>query len=136
MSAFHYSFHTRDLNEARRFYGELLGCREGRSTGTWVDYDFFGNQISIHVGAPAPTSDTGRVDGIAVPMPHFGAILSWDDFAAAAARLREAGIAFIIEPTLRYPGAPGEQATMFLRDFGGNALEFKAFRHPEHVFTA
>ena len=136
MSQFHYSFHTRDLNDARRFYGVLLGCPEGRSTGSWVDFDFFGNQISIHLGAPAATSDTGRVDGIAVPMPHFGAILSWDEFAAAEGRLREAGIAFIIAPTIRYPGAPGEQATMFLRDFGGNALEFKAFRHPEHVFTA
>jgi extradiol dioxygenase family protein len=136
MSQFHYSFHTRDLAEARRFYGDLLGCREGRSTATWVDFDFFGNQISIHLGEPVATSDTGRVDGIAVPMPHFGAILSWEDFAAAAARLRAAGVGFIIEPVIRYPGAPGEQITMFLRDLGGNALEFKAFRHPEHVFTA
>ncbi len=136
MSQFHYSFHTRDLDEARRFYGVLLRCPEGRSTGSWVDFDFFGSQISIHVGTPAMTSDTGRVDGIAVPMPHFGAILSWDEFAAVEGRLRKAGIAFIVEPTIRYPGASGEQATMFLRDFGGNALEFKAFRHPEHVFTA
>lgn len=136
MSAFHYSFHTRDLHDARRFYGELLGCREGRSAESWVDYDFFGNQISIHRGEPAPFTNTGRVDGIAVPMPHFGAILSWDEFNAAAARLQAAGIPFIIAPAIRYPGAPGEQATMFLRDFGGNALEFKAFRHPEHVFTA
>ncbi len=136
MSQFHYSFHTRDLNDARRFYGALLGCREGRSTDTWVDFDFFGHQISLHLGAPAATSDTGRVDGIAVPMPHFGAILGWDEFAQVAARLHEARVAFVIEPTVRYLGAPGEQATMFLRDFSGNALEFKAFRHPEHVFTA
>lgn len=133
---FHYSFHVRDLAGTRRFYCELLGCREGRSTATWVDFDFFGNQLSAHLGEPAATSDTGRVDGIPVPMPHFGAILGWDEFQALAARLGEAGVPFVIAPCLRFEGQPGEQATMFLRDFSGNALELKAFRHPDQVFSA
>lgn len=136
MRPFHYSFHVRELSSTRRFYGELLGCREGRSTETWVDFDFFGNQISAHLGEPSPTLDTGRVENVAVPMPHFGALLGWDDFHQVAQRLDSAGVSFIISPRIRYEGQPGEQATMFLRDFSGNALEFKAFRHPEHVFTA
>jgi hypothetical protein len=133
---FHYSFNVRELSSTRRFYGELLGCREGRSTETWVDFDFFGNQISAHLGEPSPTRDTGRVENVAVPMPHFGALLGWDEFHQVAERLAAAGVTFIISPRVRYEGQPGEQATMFLRDFSGNALEFKAFRHPEHVFTA
>lgn len=132
---FHYSFHVHDLEGTRRFYGELLGCREGRSTPAWVDFDFFGNQISAHLGEPAATRDTGRVDGIAVPMPHFGALLGWDEFQALAGRLTAARVPFILPPTLRFPGQPGEQATMFLRDFSGNALELKAFRHPDQAFS-
>jgi extradiol dioxygenase family protein len=136
-SPFHYSFFVRDLAVTRRFYGEILGCREGRSAASWVDFDFFGNQISAHTtGAPAPTENKGIVDGIAVPMPHFGAILGWDEFHALAARIRSANVAFVIEPRSRFEGQPAEQATMFLLDPAGNALEFKAFRHPEHVFTA
>jgi extradiol dioxygenase family protein len=89
---FHYSFYVRDLDEARRFYGTLLGCREGRSTATWVDFDFFGNQISCHLTETVPaTRDTGKVDDVLVPMPHFGAVLAWDDFARLADRLRNAG---------------------------------------------
>lgn len=136
-SPFHYAFLVTDLPATRRFYGEVLNCREGRSTDAWVDFDFFGNQISAHTsGARAPIGDHGLVDGTAVPMPHFGAILGWDDFHALAARIRAAGIVFIIEPRLRFAGQPAEQATMFLLDPSGNALEFKAFRHPAHVFTA
>jgi len=135
-SLFHYSFFVRDLAATRRFYGELLGCREGRSTDAWVDFDFFGHQISAHTtGTPAPTENKGLVDGIAVPMPHFGAILGWEDFHALAARLRSANVSFVIEPRSRFAGQPAEQATMFLLDPAGNALEFKAFRHPEHVFS-
>jgi extradiol dioxygenase family protein len=115
----------------------VLGCPEGRSTDTWVDFDFFGNQISAHTtGAPAETRDAGQVEGIAVPMPHFGAILPWEAFHSLAGRIEAAGVAFVIEPRLRYRGQPGEQATMFLLDPSGNALEFKSFRQPEHVFTA
>jgi uncharacterized protein len=130
---FHFAFFVRDLASTRRFYGEVLGCREGRSTENWVDFDFFGNQISAHnSGKPTPTENTGRVDA----MPHFGALLPWDVFQSVADRIRAAGIAFILEPITRYPGQPGEQATMFLFDPSGNALEFKSFKHPEHVFTA
>jgi uncharacterized protein len=102
-----------------------------------VDFDFFGHQISAHTtGKVVPTVDAGVVEGIKVPMPHFGALLGWDEFARVAERIREASIPFIIEPRVRYPGQPGEQMTMFLRDPSGNAVEFKSFKHPEHVFTA
>jgi extradiol dioxygenase family protein len=134
---FHFAFHVKDLASTRRFYGELLGCREGRSTETWVDFDFFGNQISTHVTGPVtPTHPTGKVENITVPMPHFGAILEWSEFEGVAGRLRQAGTEFVVEPRIRYEGQPGEQATMFVLDPSGNALEFKSFRHPEHVFTA
>ena len=127
----------RDLESTRRFYGTLLGCREGRSTETWVDFDFFGSQISVHTtGTVAPLQNTGEVEGIKVPMPHFGAILPWDDFHALAARLRGAGTAFIIEPRVRFAGQPGEQATMFFLDPSGDALELKSFRNPDGVFAS
>lgn len=133
---FHYSFFVRDLESTRYFYGTLLGCQEGRSTESWVDFDFFGNQISCHnTGAVTPTADTGRVDDQLVPMPHFGAVLSWDQFHQLAERLVAAGSVFIIAPRLRFAGLPGEQMTMFLRDPSGNPLEFKAFRHDEQLFV-
>ena len=133
---FHFAFFVKDLDSTRRFYGGVLGCTEGRSTETWVDFDFVGNQISAHTtGAPAPTVYAGKVDGIAVPMPHFGAVVEWDRFQAIAARVRAARIEFIIEPRVRYEGQPGEQSTMFFLDPSGNALEFKSFRNPEHIFT-
>jgi extradiol dioxygenase family protein len=136
-SPFHYSFFVKDLAVTRRFYGEILGCREGRSSESWVDFDFFGNQISAHTtGMPAPAENKGFVDGIAVPMPHFGAILGWEEFHALAARVESAKLDFIVAPRSRFVGQPSEQATMFLLDPSGNALEFKAFRRPEHVFTA
>src|SRR5438093_6586996 len=112
---FHFSFFVRDLGSTRRFYGDLLGCREGRSTSTWVDFDFFGNQISAHTTGPVTrTYDTGQVDGAAVPMPHFGAVLPWDRFHELAERIRGAGVPFILEPHIRFEGQPGEQATRFL----------------------
>ena len=136
-SQFHYAFLVTDLASTRRFYGTILGCREGRSTDAWVDFDFFGNQISAHLSdKPAPSQDQGVVDGIAVPMPHFGAILGWDQFHELAARIRAAGIGFVVEPRLRFEGQPAEQATMFLLDPSANALEFKAFRQAGYVFTA
>ena len=135
--SFHFAFFVGDLATTRRFYGELLGCREGRSTETWVDFDFFGNQISAHTtGRVTPTQNTGTVDGVNVPMPHFGAILSWEEFQRIADRVRAAGHPFVLEPRARYAGQPGEQATMFLLDPSGNAIEFKSFKNPEHVFTA
>jgi extradiol dioxygenase family protein len=133
---FHYSFFVGDLDETRRFYGDLLGCAEGRSAPTWVDFDFFGNQISAHLTDDVPaTRAAGLVDGIAVPMPHFGAIVAWDAFEALAARVKGAGVAFVVEPRVRFAGEPGEQATMFFVDPSGNALEFKAFRRPDDVFA-
>ena len=136
-SAFHFAFFVKDLDSTREFYSNVLGCKEGRSTDSWVDFDFFGNQISAHTTGPVgKTQNTGVVAGVAVPMPHFGAILEWDTFNAIADRVRKAGLSFVIEPMIRYAGEPGEQATMFILDHSGNALEFKSFRHPEHVFTA
>jgi extradiol dioxygenase family protein len=137
VTAFHFAFFVGDLASTRHFYRDVLGCREGRSTDTWVDFDFFGHQISAHTTGPVvPTMDAGVVDGVRVPMPHFGALLPWEDFQRVADRIRKAAIPFILEPRVRYQGEPGEQLTMFLRDPSGNALEFKSFRHPEHVFTA
>src|SRR3954468_2624749 len=136
MEPFHYAFFVRDLQSTRRFYGDILGCAEGRSTETWVDFDFFGNQISAHTGPVTPTHHTGQIEGIQVPMPHFGALLDWDAFSALADRIRASGIGFVLEPRIRYPGEPGEQATMFLLDPSGNALEFKSIRNPDDVFTA
>lgn len=135
LRAFHYSFLVRDLDEARRFYIELLGCREGRSAPTWIDFELFGNQLSCHLGPPPPTADLGRVDGTLVPMPHFGAILTFDEYERLAARLTAAGVEFVIAPRLRFAGEPGEQGLFFLRDPSGNALEFKAFRRPDEVFA-
>ncbi len=136
MRPFHFAFFVRDLASTRRFYGDVLGCREGRSTDSWVDFDFFGSQISAHVTGPVtPTTDAGVVDGVRVPMPHFGALLEWAEFQRVAERIRQEGHRFVLEPRVRYAGQPGEQMTMFLRDPSGNALEFKSFRHAEHVFT-
>jgi extradiol dioxygenase family protein len=134
---FHFAFFVRDLASTRRFYGTVLGCREGRSTESWVDFDFFGNQISAHTtGSVTPTQTTGKVEDLLVPMPHFGALLDWEEFDGLAGRVRAAGLTFILEPRIRYAGQPGEQATMFLLDPSGNALEFKSFKHAEHVFSA
>lgn len=135
LRAFHYSFLVRDLDEARRFYIDLLGCREGRSAPTWIDFELFGNQLSCHLGTPPPTADVGRVDGILVPMPHFGAIVTFDEYERLAARLADAGVAFVIAPRIRYAGEPGEQGVCFFLDPSGNAIELKAFRRPDEVFA-
>jgi extradiol dioxygenase family protein len=133
---FHYSFLVKDLNSARKFYGEILNCKEGRSSDTWVDFDLFGNQLSCHLSDIIPPSvDCGIVDKIVVPIPHFGCIIPWYDFNELTKRLINAGIEFLIKPTVRYAGEQAEQATMFFKDFSGNALEFKSFKNPEHIFT-
>lgn len=133
---FHLAYHVTDLEAARRFYGGVLGCREGRSTETWVDFDFFGHQIVAHV-APDEIGhrNTSPVDGEDVPVRHFGAILSMAQWQAMAERLRAAGVSFLIEPQIRFKGEPGEQATMFFLDPCGNALEFKAFEDMTRVFA-
>jgi extradiol dioxygenase family protein len=133
---FHLAFPVTDLAGARRFYGELLGCPEGRSSPEWVDFDFHGHQIVAHkVDAPAMAEATSEVDGKRVPVRHFGVILDLPSWEALAARLRSAGVEFVIEPYVRFKGLPGEQATMFFLDPFGNALEFKAFRDIDRLFA-
>ena len=133
--AFHHAFLVRDLDETRRFYVDLLGCVEGRSTQTWVDLDLFGNQLTAHLGTPPPPANVGKVDGIVVPLPHFGAVVSFDEYERLAARLTAAGVEFVVTPRIRYPGQSGEQGTFFFFDPSGNALEFKAFHRPEEMFA-
>ncbi|MEO8155284.1 MAG: VOC family protein [Rhizobacter sp.] len=127
-SFFHLAFHVRDLDASRRFYGGVLGCREGRSTDTWVDFDFFGHQISLHLGEPFATTDTGRVGNHRVPMPHLGVVLELPEWQALADRLQAAKLAFVMAPQVRFEGEPGEQWTMFFRDPSGNPIEVKGLR--------
>lgn len=133
LTPFHLAIPVRDLATARAFYGELLGCREGRSADDWVDFDFFGHQLVCHVVAGHDDGKPARnpVDGHDVPIPHFGMVLEMPEWEALAAAIRKADIAFVIEPTVRFKGQPGEQATMFLTDPSGNTLEFKSFRDIE-----
>jgi len=136
MNVFHLAYTVSDLDSARRFYGELLGCQEGRSTDTWVDFNFFGNQLSLHVGEVVKRSKTtSKVDDISVPMPHFGCVLDWNSFNDLADKLQSKGIKFIVEPNVRFKDLSGEQATMFFEDYSGNAIEFKAYRNPSEVFS-
>ena len=134
-SLFHFAFHVTDLQVARRFYGDVLGCAEGRSTDTWVDFDFFGHQLSLHLGTPWATTDTGLVGSQRVPMPHLGLVLLLPDWQALAQRLQGAGTAFVMEPQLRFAGQPGEQWTMFFKDPSSNNLEFKAMANPDYLFA-
>ena len=136
MSTFHLAYTVSDLDSARKFYGDILGCREGRSTESWVDFDFFGNQLSLHIGQTIKGLESeSKVDNVEVPLPHFGCILDWDSFHRLADKLNSAGMQFIIEPTIRFIGMPGEQATMFIEDPFQNALEFKAYQNPSEVFS-
>ena len=133
---FHLAFPVRDLEEARAFYGGLLGCPEGRSSPEWIDFDFHGHQIVAHL-APDEIGRraTNPVDGEDVPVRHFGVILSLPDWHELAERLQAAGVEFVISPQIRFKGQPGEQATMFFLDPSGNALEFKAFANDAMVFA-
>ena len=130
LTPFHLAIPVDDLAAARRFYGEVFGCTEGRSCAAWVDFDFFGHQLVCHVvdAAGRRTAAHNPVDGHDVPVPHFGMVLEMRDWEALASRLAKADTKFAIKPHLRFQGQPGEQATMFLTDPSGNALEFKAFR--------
>ena len=134
-SLFHFAFNVTDLDAARRFYGGVLGCTEGRSTDTWVDFDFFGHQISLHLGQPFPTANTGHVGDKLVPMPHFGLILEQPAWQAMADRLTAAGTDFVLPPQLRFAGQPGEQWTMFFRDPFGNPIEVKGFASLDSVYA-
>ena len=133
---FHIAFPVHDLNAARAFYGGLLGCPEGRSSGQWIDFNLFGHQIVAHLKhGSAADLHHNPVDGHDVPIPHFGVVLTMPDWEELAARMKAAGISFIIEPCIRFQGQPGEQATMFFLDPSGNALEFKAFADLGQLFA-
>lgn len=133
---FHLAFPVHDIAAARAFWGETMGCPEGRSTADWVDFDFFGHQIVAHLveGRSADT-EGNQVDGHNVPVPHFGIVLAMDDWQTLADRLAAAGVAFDIAPHIRFKGEPGEQATMFFRDPSGNAIEMKAFENLGQLFA-
>ncbi len=134
---FHLALPVRNLSDTRAFYIGVLGCREGRASSTWVDFDFFGHQLSAHlVPTPQHTAYHNPVDGKDVPVPHFGVILGWGEWQKLAKRLETDEIGFVIAPCTRFRGQAGEQATLFLRDPSGNTIEFKAFRNDAEVFSA
>ncbi|MDO5528480.1 MAG: VOC family protein [Paracoccus sp. (in: a-proteobacteria)] len=132
---FHLAYHVTDLDEARRFYGDVLGAAEGRSTETWVDFDFFGHQISLHLGEPFATTNTGKVGDHMVPMPHLGLVMAQSDWQAMADRLTAAEIEFVLPPQTRFKGEKGEQSTMFFRDPSGNPIEIKGFADTSGIFA-
>ncbi len=136
LSPFHIAFPVDDLEAARAFYGGVLGCREGRSAESWIDFDLYGHQIVAHriEGAGRPVSGRNPVDGDQVPVPHFGVVLDMAAWRTLAERVKAARVAFVIEPHVRFEGQPGEQATMFFLDPAGNALEFKAFADRSRLF--
>ena len=138
LTPFHIAFPVDDLAAARTFYGTVLGCPEGRSAGTWIDFDLFGHQIVAHhvAGAAAAAAPSNPVDGHDVPVPHFGVVLDMARWQALADRLTAAGTRFVIEPHIRFKGQVGEQATMFFLDPAGNALEFKAFADMSQLFAS
>lgn len=138
MQAFHLAIPVYDLQLCRSFYGQVLGCEEGRSDSKWVDFNFFGHQLVIHEKSGESKSEPevrNPVDGHDVPVPHFGVVLTWEAWEALAENLKRQNIEFVIEPYIRFKGNTGEQATMFFYDPENNALEFKAFRNPEELFA-
>ncbi len=136
LSPFHLAFPVKDLQVTRAFYGDLLGCTEGRSCDQWIDFDMHGHQITAHLSSDTGDRASNPVDGHEVPIPHFGVVLNMNDWKALADRLKAAGVAFLMEPTIRFEGKPGEQATLFVRDPSGNALEFKAFADVGQLFAS
>ncbi|MDB6454197.1 VOC family protein [Falsirhodobacter sp. 20TX0035] len=134
-SLFHLAIHVTDLDETRAFYGDVLGCTEGRSTDTWVDFNFFGHQLSFHLGTPFTTTRTGKVGDHMVMMPHMGVVLRLDDWLALSERLAQKGITFDIPPVIRFEGEPGEQRTMFFFDPSGNPIEVKGFADFDGLFA-
>ena len=133
---FHLAYHVRDLDAARAFYAGVLGATEGRSTATWVDFEFFGHQLSLHLGEPFATTATGVVGDHRVPMPHFGVVLPLDQWTALAGRLEAQQTDFIMAPQVRFKGEAGEQWTMFFRDPSGNPLEIKGFADVGGLFAS
>ena len=134
LTPFHLAINVTGLEQTRGFYGDVLGAKEGWSTETWVDFDFFGHQLSFHLGPTLKTYSTGHVGKHLVPMPHFGIVLALPDWWELANRLKAAEVAFVIPPSVRFEGEPGEQWTMFFRDPSGNPIEFKGFADLERVF--
>ena len=135
MTPFHYAFKIKDIESTKKFYQEILGCKLGRETKNWVDFDFFGHQLSAHVSENISELDfCGVVDGVHVPIPHYGCILENKDFETIANQLINHEIPFIIKPQVRYSGKPEEQKTMFVLDFSNNPIEFKCFTNPSAVF--
>ena len=135
MSIFHLAFNVTDLDRTRAFYSGLLGCTEGRSTDTWVDFNFFGHQLSCHLGAPFASAPTGLVGAHKVPMPHFGAVLPMAEWRALADHLTAQCVNFILAPQVRFEGEPGEQSTMFFTDPSGNPIEIKGLASLETAFA-
>ena len=136
MKPFHLAIPVHDLAAARAFYGQLLGCPEGRSSEAWVDFDFFGHQLVAHLDpGHRLRAHHNVVDGHDVPVPHFGVVLDWGQWHELAERMRTRGVSFVIEPGIRFAGQVGEQATMFFHDPSDNALEFKAFKDPARLFA-
>ena len=132
---FHLAIGVDDLAKARAFYGQILGCAEGRSSDRWVDFDLRGHQITVHLRPEATPESRHAVDGDSVPVPHFGLILPWEEWHSLVERLNLAEVAYVVPPRIRFQGQPGEQATLFLRDPAQNALEFKSFRDEARVFA-
>lgn len=135
MRPFHYAFKVKDIESTKKFYIDILGCNQGRYTENWIDFDFFGNQLSAHISDNFPALDyCGKVDGINVPIPHFGCLLETEVFKKIQAKLESEKINFIVKPQKRYEGKVGEQLTMFVFDFSGNPLEFKSFSNDDEIF--
>lgn len=134
---FHLAFPVTDLEAARGFYIDILGCKTGRESDKWIDFDFWGHQVVAHLVSPEdhPAAATNGVDGKAIPAMHFGPILAWDEFEALQAKLESANIEFVVEPYVRFENRKGEQATMFIADPSGNHLEFKSFRNIDMLFA-
>ncbi|MCG8325686.1 MAG: VOC family protein [Thiotrichales bacterium] len=136
MPPFHLAIPVDDLSATERFYVRELGCRVGRRSDSWIDFDFFGHQVSAHLKPEETRKVAGNpVDGVQVPVRHFGVVLDWQVWHEFSGRLKHAGTVFLIEPTIRFEGQPGEQATLFIRDPSGNALEFKSFKSPRQLFA-
>ena len=136
LNPFHLAMPVNDLAKARTFYGDFLGCAEGRASERWIDFDLFGHQFVVHLNEQHnPDAHINSVDGQGVPVPHFGVVLGWEEWNAFADRLKSNHVEFVIEPYIRFEGEVGEQATMFFKDPSGNALEFKSFKDPSQLFA-
>lgn len=138
ISPFHLAIPVHDIDAARKFYGRDLGCIEGRSAEHWIDYNFFGHQLVVHLNPnmKAETPSSSTVDSLDVPIPHFGVVIPWEEWDSLVTRLRNNGITFLVEPGLRFKGLPGEQSTMFFKDPSGNAIEFKSFKDISNLFAS